>query len=50
MVAPERSEMRVFGDAVDTHSGYVLDFSDRNRTLHYGIEKSTNYPYNMNNN
>jgi hypothetical protein len=29
MVALKRSEMRVFDDAFDMHSGYVLDFSDR---------------------
>lgn len=29
MVALKRSEMRVFDDAFDMHSGYVLGFSDR---------------------
>lgn len=29
MVSLKRSDMRVFDDAFDMHSGYVLDFSDR---------------------
>ena len=29
MVSLKRSEMRVFDDAFDMTSGYVLDFSDR---------------------
>jgi hypothetical protein len=32
MVSLKRSEMRVFEDAFDMHSGYVLDFSDRTMT------------------